>query len=213
MPLQKYDIDPADVDPDGLADGNDSSVVTIVIDGALAVAGAFTSADGLAHRLNLTDTGSDDQTGATYTFVGTNANGQAQTESRAGPGSGATVETLKYFLTVTSITIASPVATSTVDIGTVDEFVSPAYLLNWRASDAATVAIAALSGTVTFDIQESFDDVHQEGLASANWVDTQADKSANLATSMTRHATAVRVGADSYSSGAEFQFHINQLEY
>ena len=213
MGLKKYDIDPADVDADGLADGNDSSVATIVIDGALASGGSFTSADGLAHRLNITDAGGHVQTGATYTIVGTNSNGNAQTEAIAGPGSSATIETTEYFLTVTSITIASPAASSTVDIGTVDEIVSPVYPLNWRCNTPATVAITGTVGTYVVDIQETFDDIYTDGVASATWFDKHVDENADMSGVLTLHATAVRLQADSYTSGAELQFHINQLEY
>jgi len=213
MGLKVYDIDPADTDADGLADGNDSSVTSITIDGALASGGSFTSADGLAHRLIITDAGGHDQRTATYTITGTNSNGDALTESLAGPNSSSSVETTEYFLTVTSITIASPTASSTVDIGTVDEFMSPVYLLNWRSSEAATVAILGSSGTYQVDIQETFGDIYNDGIAATNWVDKHADKSADLAGSLTLFATAVRVKSDSYTNGAEFQFHINQLEY
>ena len=57
MGLQKFDIDPANVDPDGLADNNSSAGATVTLDGALTSGGTFTSADGLAHQLDIIDTG------------------------------------------------------------------------------------------------------------------------------------------------------------
>lgn len=213
MGLNVFDIDPADADGDGLAAGNDSSIATITIDGALGSGGSFTSADGLAHRLIITDAGGHDQTSATYTIVGTNSNGNAQTEAIAGPGVSASVETTEYFLTVTSITIASPAASSTVNIGTVDEVVSKVYPLNWRASTAATVAITGTVGTYQVDIQEAFNDIYTDGIASATWFDKHADQSADMSGVLTLHATAVRIKSDSYTNGAELQFHVNQLEY
>jgi len=213
MTIKKHDIDPADANAAGLADGNDSSVATITIDGTLASGGSFTSADGLAHRLNITDAGGHVQTTATYTFVGTDANGNAITYSRAGPGSSATVETVAYFLTVTAITIASPVGSSTVDIGTVDEIASKVYPLNWRAESGATVAVTGHTGAMQFDIQETFNDHEAEGLINATWFVTQSNQTADMSASLTPHATAVRVVSDTYTNGAELQFHINQLEY
>jgi len=48
-----FDVDPADVDPDGLADGNSSAGATVTLDGLLTSGGSFTSADSLAHRLDI----------------------------------------------------------------------------------------------------------------------------------------------------------------
>jgi len=213
MGIKKYDVDPANVDPDGLADGNNSALTTIVIDGNLASGGSFTSADGLGHRINITDAGTDDQRGATYTLVGTDPNGNVITEDITGPNSTATVESVLYYLTVTAITIASPVATSVVDIGTVDEITTKAYPLNWRSENGATIAITGLSGTVQFDVQETFNDHYNEGLINATWFVTQSNKSADMSATLTRHATAVRLVTDSYTDTAELQFHINELEY
>ena len=207
----KLDIDPVDVDADGLADGNSSAGATVTLDGALTSGGTFTSADGLAHRLSLKDMGADVQTGATYTIVGTDANGHAQTYSRAGPGSGATVETVAYFLTVTSISIASPAAGSTIDIGTVDEIEAKAIPVNWRSNFGATVAIMGTVGTYVADIEETFDNLSENQPQNVNWIDKQADKSADASFTMSVHARGVRVHLDSYTSGAEFQLHIAQV--
>lgn len=212
MPLQVFDVDLSDTDADGLADGNASSGASVTLDGLLTSGGSFTSADGFAHRLIITDAGGHNQTGATYTITGTGPTGEAQTESLAGPNTSSSVETTKYFKTVTSIAIASPVGSSTVDIGTVDEAMA-VYPLNWRAADGATIAIMGSSGTFALDIDETFGDIFQNGYAAMNWLENQADKSADLVVSLNRHATAVRVGVDSYTNGAEFQIHINQLEY
>jgi len=206
-------IDPANVDADGLADGNSSAGATVTLDGALTSGGSFTSADGLAHRLCIIDVGTDDQSGATYTFVGTDADGNAQTYSRLGPTAGATVETVDYFLTVTSISIASPAAGSTVDIGTVDEFQTKTIPLNWRSQYGATVAIMGASGTMVTDIQETFDDLasNTPEATGVNWFDLHADKACTDAVfAMTRYARGVRANIDSYTNTAEYQLHILQ---
>ena len=213
MGLKTYDIDPANTAVAGLADGNDSTGATVTLDGTLTSGGTFTSADGLAHRLILTDGTAHVQTTATYTITGTNSNGNAQTEAISGPGSGSFVETVEYFLTVTSVTIASPVAGSTIDIGTVDEIVTPVYPLNWRGNTPATIAITGTVGTYQVDIQEAFNDIYTDGVASATWFDKHADKAADFSGVLTLHATAVRIKSDSYTDTAELQFHINQLEY
>lgn len=156
MRPKRFDIDPANVDPDGLGDGNSSAGTTYTLDGALTSGGTFTSADGLAHRLDIIDAGTDDQSGATYTIIGTDADGRAQTEAVTGPAADATVESTKYFLTVTSITIASPAATSTADIGTVDEIATNTIPLDWYREFAPLVGFS-VTGTISMDLQLTAD--------------------------------------------------------
>jgi len=209
------DIDPADVDADGLADGNSSAGATVTLDGALTSGRAFTSADGLAHQLSIIDIGADDQTGATYTITGTDSDGIAQTEDIAGPGASATIETTKYFLTVTRIAIASPVAGSTVDIGTVDEVVSKTIPCNYRSYGAATFAVD-VTGTIDYTVQETLDEIHLKSNPSADssWFDLTAltAKTADLLAQGTLHVTASRLVVNSYSSGAEIQLTVMQNE-
>ena len=204
----KLDIDPANVDADGLAAANDSSGASLTLDGALTSGGTFTSADGLGRRLDITDTATVDQSGATFTVTGTDASGNALVESLLGPTSGSTVTTAGYFLTVTSVAIANGAGTGTVNMGTNDEVASKVVPVNWMESDGCTVAIMGAVGTFVADIEETFDDVLADGTVSANFWDKQADKAADGAFTMTPRATGVRVSLDSYTNGAEFQFHV-----
>lgn len=209
------DIDVADADGDGLADGNSSAAATVTLDGALTSGGTFTSADGFAHQLVITDLGADDQTGATYTITGTGPDGEAQTEDIAGPGASASVETVKYFLAVTSVAIASPVAGSTIDMGTVDEVASKTIPLNYRNTEGATFAVD-VTGTIDYTVQETLDEIHNlaNPSADASWfnVTALAAKTADLMDVGTVHATAARLIVNSYSSGAELQFTTMQNE-
>lgn len=204
----KFDMDLADPDPDGLADNNDSSGATLTLDGALTSGGTFTSADGFAHRLDIIDTATQDQSGSTFNVTGTDENDNTQTEAVTGPGSGATVESTKYFKTVTSVTITNPTALGTVDMGTVDEVMSPIYVLDRNSPNVAAYAVMGLVGTCVFDIDITFDNILAEGSASANWFEVQADKSADLNATAPQGASGIRLGFDSYTNGAELQFHV-----
>lgn len=210
-PIQ-IDIDPANVDADGLADGNSSAGATVTIDGALASGGTFTSSDGLGRQLVILDLGASDQTGATYTITGTDADGTAQVESLAGPGASASVETTQYFQTVTSIAIASPAAGSTVDIGTVDEAASKTIHLDFHNDKAATYSVD-VTGTVNYSVQELYQDVESlvpqaEGL----WfpLSALASKTTSLSSQGTENATAARLIINSYTDTAELQFLVTQ---
>jgi len=220
MRPKRLDLDVDNVDPDGLADNNDSSGATLTLDGALTSGGTYTSADGLAHRLDIIDTATTDQSGATFTVTSTDADGKTQTEAITGPGSGATVESTKYFKTVTSVTIASGAACGTVDMGTVDEFASPTIPLNHYSDKAATVQVD-VTGTINYDVQVTcqspynndaapFDLDDQEDLAwinDGNFGSKTADLLDDLAAPGTR---ALRVVSNSFTNGAELQVFINQ---
>jgi len=202
------DIDPSDADADGLADGNSSAGATVTLDGVLTSGGTFTSADGLAHRLNITDAGASDQTTATYTVTGTDKLGNTITEAITGPGSTLTVESTEYFYTVTSVAIASPVGGSTVDIGTVDEVKTQPIPINWRSEYGANVSVN-VTGTLNFTVQETYVDIQRQ---TPFWVDVTAltSKTADTTSSTTVAATAYQFILNSYSSGAEAQVYTTQ---
>lgn len=222
MRAKQIDIDPATSDPDGLADGNSSAGATLTLDGALTSGGAFTSADGLGRQLSITDLGADDQTGATYTITGTDADNRAQTEDRAGPGASATVTSVKFFKTVSSVAIASPAAGSTVDMGTTTGgvFASKTIVLDHYADEAA-IAQAVVTGTINFDIETTLQNVleAQTGVFAindqsdiswiddANWTAVTANAASALATKGIR---AMRIVGNSYTDGAELQLMLTQ---
>lgn len=209
------DIDPANVDADGLADGNSSAGATVTLDGALTSGGSFTSADGLARRFVILDLGADDQTGATYTLTGTDADGNALTEALAGPGASASVTTTSYFLTLTSIAIASPAAGSTVDIGTVDEFKTKTYPIDAQSSSAAAIGVK-VTGTINYTVEETLENVMDGNVVTPyNWHDCVsttdlADVTAALVGAATVGSYAISVVGNSYTDTAELAVDVNQ---
>lgn len=204
----KIDFDVADAVATGLAAANSSAGASVTLDGTLTAGGTYTAADGFGHRIIITDTATLDQSTATFTVTGTNANDEVVSESLAGPASTATVTTVAYFKTVISVTIASPVATATVNIGTNGEVASKVIPVNWMEPDGCTTAIMGAVGTFNVDIEETFDAVLANGTLLANFWNKQAAKTADGAFTMTPRATGVRVSTNSYTNGAEFQFHV-----
>lgn len=216
---REFDYDLADADADGLADGNSSADASVTLDGALTSGGTFTSADGMGRIIIITDLGADDQSGATYTITGTDANDQAISENLTGPGASATVASTKFYKTVSSITIASPAAGSTVDIGTRGTTLSArgkAYVLDHLSPEPAQVALD-VTGTCNVDVLITFDSLMDSttSIDNANWV---AD--ANLAGETTDQNATIPVGCtgvmlevNTYSSGAEIQMMVTQPSY
>ena len=209
------DIDPANVDADGLAAANDSTGTSVTLDGALTSGGTFTAADGLARQLSITDSSTVDQSGVTFTVTGTDADGNAQTEAITGPAADATVESAKYFKTVTSVAIASPALACTVNIGTVDEVASQTIPLNIYAGSPAAV-VAELTGTMNYSIQVTNSDIQSSTrgdqdsftwAADANWSGITASQAKELVAENWR---AMRFIANSYTDTAEIQLAIQQ---
>lgn len=214
MRRKELDLDIADADADGLADGNSSASTTVTLDGALTSGGTYTSADGMGKIIIITDAGADDQSTATYTLTGTNANDETITEDITGPGSGATVASTKFYKTVTSVTIASPVATSTVDIGTRGTTLSArskAIPLNHYNDDGVRVALD-ITGTCNIDVLITFDDVRgtTDPMDKANWITDAnlAGETADAHAQLPTGVTAMLIEFNTYSSGAEVQAHI-----
>lgn len=112
-------------DTDGIVDGGDSSGTSLTFNGLLInYLGIYSSADDEPHRIYILDTATADQSGATFTVIGTDKDGNALSEAVTGPGSGAAVVTSGLFKTVSAITIGSGVACGTVDVGPLGVYVA-----------------------------------------------------------------------------------------
>jgi len=186
---------------------------------SIGPAGHFTSADGLAHRLSILGS-AHDQTGSTFTITGTDADGKAQTEGVTGPGSDATVESTKYFLTVSNIVTSLGVPSSTVSVGTVDEVASSTIPLDWYATEAPVVQLD-VTGTISVDVQVTiqnpfenkaapFDFDDQEDLAWINDANFTAETADIINPLSMRGIKAMRIVTNSYSAAAEVQVYVSQ---
>lgn len=202
------DVDPANVDADGIADGNSSADASVTLDGTLTSGGAFTSADGLAHKLIITDAGGDDQSGATYTITGTDANGDAQVENIVGPTSSGSVTTTKHFLSVSSVAIASAAAGSTVDIGTVDEVETKIYPID-RVSREALRFNLTETGAMNYALLETFQNPFVTDKSTLDFTEVD-DAISNYSGSVSQHASAIKVRLTSYTDTAELQVNCSQ---
>lgn len=211
MKPKKYDIDLPDVDADGLAESQTTAgAADLTLDGALCdlgTAGQFDIGDSYSDGIGgvqLGFTSAGDISGVTFTITGKDENGDDQTATLTGVNA-STVETTTYWSQVTQIAADAAVGTA-VTVGTVDEVITPAIPINRLATDEFATAVAGLSGTIDYSIQETFDDTKTE--KPTNWLDTQANKTADLSAQSSLHAQAVRLVVNSYSSGAELQFHV-----
>ena len=215
MPRPSYfDIDPADVDPDGIAENQTTAgAADLVLDGALCdlgTAGQFDVGDsyssGIAGvRIAIDSAG--DVSGITFTVTGLDQDGLAASEDITGVTTTA-VEGTTYWSQITQIAADGEV-TSNVFVGPVDEVITKTFPLNWKSSDPATLVVFGLSGTIQYDIDQAFNDP-DDGPQNFSWLPLTANSTANVVDTSDRYARWTRLVVDSYSSGAELQFAVLQ---
>lgn len=201
---KEIDIDVADADLTGFLSNATGATWTLT---------ATASTDGLAHRVSIKNDTANDHSAKTAVLTGTDSDGKAQTETVNLPGISATVESTKYFLTLTTVVPSATIGGDTMDIGWVDEVASKTFPLNYNASTANTYCVD-VTGTINYTVQECFDDIQnltapqQDG----DWfsVTALAAKTTDIAAAGIHGATAVRIIVNSYSSGGELQLKIVQ---
>lgn len=197
-----YDMDPANANLTGFLSNATGATWTLT---------ATSSGDGLAHQVSIRNDSATDHSAKTAVLTGTNAAGQAQTETVNLPTGSGTIESTKYFLTLTTVVPSATIGADTMDIGWVDEVTSTLYPLDWRSGTPATYAVSGLVGTCQFDIDETFEDFqNQTNMDSVTFATKSADQAADVIVAGTANATGVRLKFDSYTDGAELQFSISQ---
>lgn len=184
---------------------------TTGFDTGLTGAGPFTltvstPTDGLAHQASLTSL--QNLSAITFTLTGTDPDGKAQTEDVTGPNA-TTVESTKYWKTLTTVTASSTLGANTLDVGWVDEVSSITYPIDWRSPYACNIHVD-VTGTINFTVQETFADVL--GGTAAIWhnITALASKTADTTSTASIGATAIRIITNSYSSTAELQMYTSQ---
>ncbi len=221
--LKKYDIDPADLNPDGIVESNTvNSGSSLALDGALCDAGTalqFDIGDGYSlgvAGVRLVFDAAGDISSAIFTITGKDQYGDTIDPAETVTGVDTSgVTTTNYYSQVTEIAVSAATATA-VFVGTIGgEMVSPIYVLNRYAFQPAAVAISAESGTWQADMEQTFDNIAVDGATSAAWflVTSGSNLSADVALSVSQGATGVRLKFDSYSNGAELQLHVSDSPY
>lgn len=168
---------------------------------------ATSSGDNLAHQVSIRNDSANNHSAKTITLTGTDADGRPQTETLSAPGASATVESTKYYLTLTQVAISATIGADTFDIGWVDEFVSCSFPLHWRLNAGSNWFID-VTGTINLDVQFSVDDpLAARDQEAAKWVEPStslqaetADSSAAVAVAAGYHSARLQV--NSYSTGA-----------
>ncbi len=183
------------VDADGICASQSPGEDPILINGALASGGVVTL--GAAQKIRLTSGGND--SGITFTFTGTDADGNSLSETVNGTNA-SNSDTTKYFKTITAITQSGAVAT-TILAGNLIASVSPTLRPNTNVNPVNINLYAQLmSGTATFGMDYTFDDVRTY---PATWIadGTITAKSASTELSWTKPISGFRINMTASSSG------------
>jgi hypothetical protein len=128
------------------------------VTGAAFTLSANNSADSVAHKVTIRNDSTTDHTGKTITLVGTGANGEAITETIAGPNNAATVTSANYFLTLTSATPSATIGADTFDIGWAAAAVTPSINVQTHPGNhASAIGISVdATGTPAYSLQQNY---------------------------------------------------------
>ena len=203
MRLPSITCAPTAVDADGVCASQSPAAGSILINGALATGGVVTF--GAAQLVRLTSGGND--SGITFTFNGTDADGRTQTQTVAGTNASNTDTTL-FFKTVTSITASAAIAT-TIIVGNLIGSVSPTIRPSHRKNNFVIGGGVVLnSGTATYEVQHSYDEYEGGSITDqvypTNWFvhPTATAKTASFdPVTYTAPVSAIRLKVSASSSG------------
>jgi hypothetical protein len=205
--LSEFDLDPANANLTGFASNVTGAAFTLT---------ANVSGDDLAHQVSIRNDTANDHSGKTVTLVGTDADGRAQTEVVTGPSGSATVESSKYFLTLTSATPSATIGADTFDIGWVDEVATKTYPLN-RFADKGALVQFDVTGTINLTAQITLKAIANNMPTDQNsipWVSSATTAlvgaTADAVGSLEAGATACRFIINSYTDTAEVQVYLSE---
>lgn len=161
--------------------------------------------DGLAHKVTIKNDAATDHSAKTAVITGISAEGHAQSETLNLPGNAATVTSVLYYKTVTSVVPSATIGADTMDIGWSAVCVTPAYVCDAHSGSGPQIGVR-VGGTVDFGIQQTNDDPF---VAPIYWktVDVSAEPAdystglLALRMAMAPGTTAVRVLVNSHTSG------------
>lgn len=172
----------------------------ITLNGSTVTSGVATL--DTARRVRITSGGND--SGITFTVVGTNYFGNALSETITGANA-STADTTQDFATVTSVTHTGSVA-GTVTVGTNGVGSTPWYNLD-PFTDTFNVGIGVVvSGTINFTVEYTYDDANSPytgTFPTAFSLTALASKTANTDSTLTNPCWGVRLTVNSGTGTAK----------
>ena len=180
--------------------------------GAATAVTTSTTTDGLAHTVTLVAPVQATLAGVTFTIVGTDADGNAQTETGlVGPASGATVVSTKYFKSITTIQPSATMGALVVSVGCSAVSASPSIPLERRSISPAYLDID-ITGTINFTVNETFEDIFKAAPSTMRWfaITAFSAKATDIQGAATVASSGVQVITNSVTNGATYTLYISQ---
>ena len=206
MRPKTFDFDPANASLTGFLSNATGATWTL---------SATSSGDDLAHQVSIRNDTANDHSAKTAILTGTDSDGRAQTETVTLPAGSATVESTKYFLTLTTVVPSATIGADTMDIGWVDEFSSKTIPLDHYSQNPASVQVT-VTGTINFDVETTMEDPFSASITDQSTLDWLNDanftaKTSSLANNLAMTGSrAMRFVVNSYTDTAELQAYITQ---
>ena len=173
---------------------------------------ATSVADGTARRVSIRNDSAVDHSLKTALLTGKDENNNTQTETVNLPGASLTITSTKYFKTLSSVVPSATIGANTMDIGFVDELVTPAIMLNHYAQRGVAFHVE-VTGTINYTVQQTLDDL-QDSAAVISW--SNHDSAALVGATTSKNGSyeyiprAMRVLVNSHSAGAEIKLNVIQ---
>ena len=180
--------------------------------GAATAPTTTVTSDGLAHTVTLVAPAQATLAGVTFTIVGTDADGRAQTETGlVGPASGATVTSSKYFKAISTIQPSATMGALVVSVGMSAVSISPCVRLDYHSISPAALTVQ-VTGTVNYTVKDTIGDTHNYQIDEVVWTAITAltTKAVDTDGAARTAANAVQVVTNSVTNGATLVLWVSQ---
>lgn len=187
---------------------------TFTSTGAATAPTTTATSDSLAHQVTFTSPVQATLAGITFTIVGTDADGNVQTETGiTGPASASTVTSTKYFKTVATVQPSATMGGLVVAIGIAAPSLSQTIPIVFRSPSAAAMTVT-VTGTINFTVQETVANVFSAYPATLPFtaITALSSKTAQTSGTATIGATGVQVLTNSVTNGATYTLYLSQSE-
>lgn len=180
--------------------------------GAATAVTTTATTDTLAHLVTLVSPVQASLAGVTFTIVGTDADGNAQTETGlVGPASNSTVTSSKYFKTVSTVQPSATMGALVVSVGIAAASLSPTIALERVSISPASLTIT-VTGTVNVTVNDTIGDVFKNIPSTLPWsaISALTSKAAQTDGSARTAAAGVQVLTNSVTNTATYTLWISQ---
>lgn len=198
--VRSITLSPTALDRDGISVAETLGAAgSFTLGGALASGGSVT----FTQPQHVTFYSAGNNSGVVFTITGTDRYGNAMTEDVTGPN-GTTVTGTKNFATVTDVA-SDGATTGDVEVGVDGTCESQWYVLNYRGADFNIGIGCELTGTATYSVQHTFNNVlattFVEDDATVFTHDTLASETTNQDGNYVNPPVAVRLAITAHTSG------------